>query len=72
MCRAYLLYISKLQGAMPLHRWLISGLSDCGGKDSILGLSMWDLWWPQRHWDRFFSEYFSFALSLWCCQCSIL
>jgi hypothetical protein len=24
-----------------------------GGPDSILGRSMWDLWWTKWHWDRF-------------------
>jgi hypothetical protein len=22
--------------------------------------SIWDLWWPKLHWDRFFSEFFGF------------
>jgi hypothetical protein len=25
---------------------------------------MWDLWWAKWHWDRFFSEYFGFPLSV--------
>jgi hypothetical protein len=25
---------------------------------------MWDLWWTKWHWDRFFSEYFGFVLSV--------
>jgi hypothetical protein len=25
---------------------------------------MWDLWWTKWHWDRFFSEYFGFPLSM--------
>jgi hypothetical protein len=24
----------------------------------------WDLWWSKWHWDRFFSELFSFPLSI--------
>jgi hypothetical protein len=32
---------------------------------------MWDLWWTKWHWDRFFSEYFSFSLSISFHQCSI-
>jgi hypothetical protein len=30
---------------------------------------MWDLWWTKWHWDKFFSEYFGFSLSVsfhWC------
>jgi hypothetical protein len=26
--------------------------------------SMWDLWWTKWQWDRFFSEFFCFAVSL--------
>jgi hypothetical protein len=25
---------------------------------------MWDLWWTNWHWDRFFPEYFGFPLSI--------
>jgi hypothetical protein len=25
---------------------------------------MWDLWWTDWHWDRFFPEYFGFPLSV--------
>jgi hypothetical protein len=32
---------------------------------------MWDLWWTNWHWDRFFSEYFGFPLSVSFHQCSI-
>jgi hypothetical protein len=32
---------------------------------------MWDLWWTKWHWDRFFSEYFGFALSISFHRCSI-
>jgi hypothetical protein len=28
------------------------------------GQSMWDLWWTEWHWDRFFSELFGFTLSV--------
>jgi hypothetical protein len=28
------------------------------------GQAMWDLWWAKWHWDRFFSEFFSFSLSV--------
>jgi hypothetical protein len=26
---------------------------------------MWDLWWTKWHWDRFFSEFFRFPLSMY-------
>jgi hypothetical protein len=32
---------------------------------------MWDLWWTKRHWDRFFSEYFGFPLSISFHRCPI-
>jgi hypothetical protein len=32
---------------------------------------MWNLWWTKWHWDRFFSEYFGFPLSISFYQCSI-
>jgi hypothetical protein len=32
---------------------------------------MWDLWWKNWHWDRFFPEYFGFSLSVSFHQCSI-
>jgi hypothetical protein len=34
-------------------------------------LSVWDLWWTKWHWDRFFSEYFGFSLSISFHRCSI-
>jgi hypothetical protein len=45
--------------AQPPHR---------GGPGSHPGQSMWDLWWTKWHWDRSFSEFFSFPvniISLW-------
>ena len=39
--------------------------------EKILGRSMWDLWWTKWHWDRFFSEYFGFFLSISFHRCSI-
>jgi hypothetical protein len=42
-----------------------------GGPGSIPGQSMWDLWWTQWHWDRFFTEYFGFPLSISCHPFSI-
>jgi hypothetical protein len=33
---------------------------------------MWDLWWTKWHWHRFFSESFSFPLSVSFHQDSIL
>jgi hypothetical protein len=32
---------------------------------------MWDLWWTKWHWDRVFSEYFGFSLSISFHRCSI-
>jgi hypothetical protein len=32
---------------------------------------MWDLWWTKWHWDRFFTEYFGFPLSISFHRCSI-
>jgi hypothetical protein len=29
------------------------------------GQYMWDLWWTKWHWDRFFSEFFRFPLSVY-------
>jgi hypothetical protein len=31
-----------------------------GGPGSMPGQSMWDLWWANWHWERFFSWYFGF------------
>ena len=39
---------------------------------SLPGQSMWNLWWKKWEWDRFFSKYFGFPLSVSFCQCSIL
>jgi hypothetical protein len=33
--------------------------------------SLWDLWWTKWHWDRFFSKFFGFPLSISFCHCSI-
>jgi hypothetical protein len=30
----------------------------------VSGQSMWDLWWTKWHWDRVFSEFFGFAVSM--------
>jgi hypothetical protein len=35
-----------------------------GGLGSLPGQCMWELWWTKWHWDRFFSEIFSFRLSI--------
>jgi hypothetical protein len=35
-----------------------------GVPDSRPGQSMWDLWWTKWHWDRVFSEFFCFPLSI--------
>jgi hypothetical protein len=36
-----------------------------GGLGSFSGHSTWNLWWTKWHWDRFFSEFFSFPLSVY-------
>jgi hypothetical protein len=38
--------------------------SNRGGSGSVLGQSMWDLWWTKWHWDRFLPENFGFPLSI--------
>jgi len=43
-----------------------------GVPSSILDQSMWDLWWTKWRWDRFFSKYFRFPLSVSFRQCSKL
>jgi hypothetical protein len=43
----------------------------CGSPVSIQDQSMWDLWRTKWHWDRFFTEYFGFPLSISFHQCSI-
>jgi hypothetical protein len=35
-----------------------------GGPGLCPGQSTWDLWWSSWHWDRFFSEFFDFFLSI--------
>jgi hypothetical protein len=42
-----------------------------GGTSSNPDRSMWDLWWAKWHWDKFFSEYFGFPLSISFHRCSI-
>jgi hypothetical protein len=49
----------------PCHgsgRW--SSASHRGGPGSRPGQSMWDLWCTKWHWDRFFSEFSGFSLSV--------
>jgi len=36
----------------------------CGGPVLIPGQSVWDLWWINWQWNRCFSKYFSFDLSV--------
>jgi len=63
---------SKNYGAVPWVRQLVAGLllqrpkfsPRPTGPSSVLGQSRWDLWHTKWHWDRQFSEYFSFPLSL--------
>jgi hypothetical protein len=43
---------------------LAAGLS-LRGPGSRPGQSMWDLWWKKWHWDRLFSEFFGFPLSIY-------
>jgi hypothetical protein len=38
--------------------------SHCGDPGSRTGQSMWDLWWTKWHWDRLFSEFICFPLSI--------
>jgi hypothetical protein len=40
--------------------WLRSPASHRGSP----GQSMWDLWWTKWHWDRFFSEFFGFPVTV--------
>jgi hypothetical protein len=49
-------------------RWAVTAE---GGPRSIPGRSMWDLWWTKWHWDKFFSEYFGFSVSISFHRCSI-
>ena len=44
----------------------------CVGPGFIPGQSIWDLWWTKGHWDRLFSEYLGFPLSISLHQCSVL
>jgi len=43
-----------------------------GGLASDPGQSVFDLWWTEWHWDRFFSKYFGLLLSVLFQQCLIL
>jgi hypothetical protein len=57
-----------------LETFISSAVISCSGADgkspashrrclgSILGQSVWDMWWTKRCWDRFFSQYFRFPL----------
>jgi hypothetical protein len=38
----------------------------------IPGQSVWDLWWTKWYWNRFYSEYFAFPLSVSFRQHSVL
>jgi hypothetical protein len=51
------------QWAVPWLRRLVAGLSP-RSPVSLPGQSMWDLWWTKWHWDRLFSEFFGFPLSI--------
>jgi hypothetical protein len=52
---------------VPWLRRLAAGLPP----GSIPGQSIWDLRWTKWHWDRFFSEYFGFPLSISLHRCSV-
>jgi hypothetical protein len=56
--------------AVPWLRRLVADYHR-GGPGSIAGQSMWDLWWTKWHWDRFFSKYFGFPLSISFHRCSV-
>jgi hypothetical protein len=49
--------------AMPWLRRLVAGLS-LRWPGFAPGQSMWDLWWTKWHWDRVFSEFFGFSMSV--------
>jgi len=36
---------------------------------SLVGQSVWDLWWTEWHWARFFCVCFDFSLSVLFYQC---
>jgi hypothetical protein len=56
---------------VPWLRRLVAGLSPQRPGFDPGGQSMWDLWWTKWHWDRVFSEYFGFLLSISFHRCSI-
>jgi len=49
--------------AVPWLRWLVAN-SRHEGPGSCLGQAMWDLWCTKWNWDRFFSKFISFSLSI--------
>jgi hypothetical protein len=49
--------------AMPWLRWLIAGLSPWQPGFAPRSIQ-WDLWWTKWHWDRFFSEFFGFPVTI--------
>ena len=53
-------------------RTMAESVSYCGGPHSIPGQPTWDLWYTKWYSDRFFSEYFSFPLSVSLHRCSII
>jgi len=34
------------------------------GRGSIPGQYTWNLWWTEWHWDRIFTEYFGYSVSM--------
>jgi hypothetical protein len=55
MSRSYTWAVPWLRQSPASHR---------GGPGSCPGQSMWDLWWTEWHWDRFFTEFFDFPPSI--------
>jgi hypothetical protein len=66
-----LFYTNFWAKAVPWLRRSVAGISP-RSSGSIPGQSMWDLWLTKLHCDRFFSQFFSFPLSVSFHQCSIL
>jgi hypothetical protein len=59
----YILAPPSYKLVVPWLRWLVAVLSPWK-LGLCLGQSMWDLWLTKWHWDRFFSKFFIFPLSV--------
>jgi hypothetical protein len=68
-CVGLCIWFSKVEAMLCLEWFVTRFLS--WGLISMPGQSVWDLWWTEWHWGRFFSAYFISLLSLSFCQCSI-